>query len=271
MMTCPAKRDQASTKKGATDMKGLKPFLLTVVCIPILAMAEQQPPVVRPFMLPTFNDLKKNFQDTIPPLKKTPIIDEDKLFQAILNCYPTKSLFGLDVTLKAGANLSNSKSNSLSMEDDSFGIGSHYAGIIFEMPLYSTTENDRERERESARRQNVAQTISSFEKSFSGLNRAIRERGLNMALEKRSQVRVKKGIASITEQVGYLEKVLNAEGEVEKYKADMTAARLTLVGYCREEERRNMNNYLLSLVKKSSKEQYSGLKLDIGRLGGKKP
>lgn len=57
-------------------------------------------------------------------------------------------------------------------------------------------------------------------------------------------MRVQKGIVGTDEQVGYMEKLLGAHKTLIQSEADMTSARLAIVGRCEESKRTYLNNWL---------------------------
>ena len=86
-------------------------------------------------------------------------LDVDELFDRLMACYPEKSPFKIDVSLKAAL-----KSNKLFDVEEaaSGGLGSSYVGIVANMPLYSGSELDRQRDLEYNRRKDTAKAVSSF-------------------------------------------------------------------------------------------------------------
>ena len=94
-----------------------------------------QPPEIKPFELPTLKGDAPHYNTPTPALKPAPKIDPDAIFQTVLNCYPEKSKFKLDLNLVAGMRTNLDEYNS----DDWPEISEHYVGIVGKMPLYSTT------------------------------------------------------------------------------------------------------------------------------------
>jgi len=214
---------------------------------------------VVPFQIPTYMDVVDDFKKPIAPIKRTQKIDEEMIFNMVLACYPSKSFFdGFNVSAKAGVGLAEDFD-----VDDKSGIGKHYFGIVASLPLFDMKEFDRERERERERRENVASLVSGLVQAISSRNRAIRSLGLFTALEKRSQIRVQKGIVSVSEQVKYLEKVINWEDRLSKANAKITESRLALIGQCRDGERAKVNGYLNFIINNGGVgENESKLKMD---------
>ena len=89
--------------------------------------------------------------------------------------------------------------------DDWPEISEHYAGIVGKMPLYSTTEQARERQWEYQRRTASASTVAAFTLSLAERNYSYRIMGLYLALEARAQKRVEQGVTSVNEQIALCE------------------------------------------------------------------
>lgn len=104
---------------------------------------EQQPPIIKPFEIPTFTGKPVDWHNPKPAINKLPVINTDAIFHIINRCYPLKSGFGLEVNFRTGANYKPS-SNTLHTYDSQ----SYYAGIVANMPLYSDIEIDKERKLE---------------------------------------------------------------------------------------------------------------------------
>lgn len=169
----------------------------------------------------------------------------------MLLCYPEKSKFKIDLNLIAGV-----RSNFDEYDNDDWPeISDHYIGIVGKMPLYSTTEQSRERQWEYQRRVATATTVAAFVQSLAERNYAYRLMGLYLSLEARSQARVEKGVANVAEQVTYLEKVASTHKEVLAHEAKIVEYRLALVAMCDNGQADSMNTYLqrLAVLPKSNK------------------
>ena len=127
-----------------------------------------QPPEIKPFELPTLKGDAPHYNTSTPALKPAPKIDPDAIFQTVLNCYPEKSKFKLDLNLVAGMRTNLDEYNS----DDWPEISEHYVGIVGKMPLYSTTEQSRERQWEYQRRTATATSVASFTQALADRNYA---------------------------------------------------------------------------------------------------
>ena len=60
----------------------------------------------------------------------------------------------------------------------------------------------------------------------------------------RSQARVKQGIANITEQIGFLEKVTAAQRDILSHEAKVIENRLALISMCDNDSSKHVNTYL---------------------------
>jgi len=204
----------------------------------------EPPPDIQPFELPTLKGKAPHFITPAPALKSAPQIDPDAIFTVVNNCYPEKTKFKIDLSLVAGVRSSIDQFN----RSDWPEITDHYIGVVGEMPLYSTTEQAREREWEHKRRVNTASNVATFAQALANRNHAYREMGLYLVMEARSQARVRQGIANITEQVGFLEKVAAAQRDILKFEAQIVENRLALISMCDTARAERVNQYLKKLV-----------------------
>ena len=132
---------------------------------------------------------------------------------------------------------------------DTAGLAKYYAGIVAEMPIYSTEEIHKQRTQEYQRRGEISANIAKLLKSLADRQRALRMLGINEAAEARSQLRMNEGLAPAEEQITYLKAVADKVGDLDEANAGVVSARLTLVGQCRDEVSENVNNYLKEITK----------------------
>lgn len=198
------------------------------------------PPESKPFELPTLHGDAPHFNTPVPALLPAPKINPDIIFESVLHCYPEKSKFKIDIDIVAGMKANMDEYNT----NDWPEISEHYIGIVGKMPLYSTTEQSRERQWEYQRRTATATSVAAFTKALANRNYAYRTMGMYLALEARSQARVKKGIANVDEQIALLEKVAMTHRDVLTHEATLVEQRLALVAMCEESQSENMNRYL---------------------------
>lgn len=209
---------------------------------PFSAHAEEKTETSKPFELDTFSKNSGNFKKPIPPLQQTKKIDAEGLFQKVLACYPSRSRFDLTVKLQARYDV----------KDEDYGgeLGGYYFGVVAEMPLLDGSEQlHRQRKREYDRRKDTASGVADFIQAIAKRNQIARQIGLFSALEQRSQVRVKMGVTSITEQVDHLKKVISSQKELVTAKAKILEVRLALSGQCDSGRIEAMNGYLRGLAK----------------------
>lgn len=202
------------------------------------------PPDVKPYELPTLHGKSPHYNTPLPALKRAPKADPDAIYQAVINCYPEKSKFKLDIDLVAGMKASYDQYDTEGWPD----IGEHYVGIVGKMPLYSATELSRERQWEYQRRTATATAVAEFVDSMANRNHAYRMMGLYLSLEARSQARVAEGVANISEQVAYLESVASAQRDILKFEAKVTEHRLALAAMCDDGKAPHINTYLKNLA-----------------------
>ena len=205
---------------------------------------ENEPPQVQVFELPTLKGESPDFHTAIPALQDAPRVNPDQIYQVVTRCYPEKTKFKIDVNLVAGMRSSVDQYDSSDWPD----ITDHYIGIVGEMPLYSTTEQAREREWEHKRRVGTASQVAAFVQALANRNHAYREMGIYLAMEARSQARVKQGIANITEQIGFLEKVATAQRDILSHEAKVIENRLALISMCDNDSSKHVNTYLKKIA-----------------------
>lgn len=206
----------------------------------------QQPPKAQPYKIPTLSGDNLHFKAKPPALVKAPKIDADAVYQYVLDCYPEASKWNLDVNLRA--QIANTPDSILSSSGtNTTELGSSYLAIVASMPLYSSKELNREKERESMRRQNVATIVADFIAAIASRNHAIRELTLYRSLEARSALRVQQGITEAAEQVTYLEKVASSHNTLIKHEAKIMESRLKLAGMCDPVNEKSINHWLKNI------------------------
>lgn len=187
----------------------------------------------KPFLLPTYSGESPSIHPPEKPPTPAPAPDARDLYERALACWPVRSLFRGEVTLEG--RVRNDRSLYL---DESSGLSSGSsrasAALVARIPLYSAIELDREREREWARRVRVAESAGQFVSVLAERDKLRRQLDLLRALERRSQERVRAGVAETAEQVGFLEKVAAAEGEIVRLSGALQKARIELLGNCHE-------------------------------------
>lgn len=223
-----------------------KTLAACLLCCVSVQAEEHKPPEIKPFEIPSFTGKPVDWNHPKKAINELPKIDGDAIFNMVNRCYPLKSGFGLDISLKAGATY---KDTTGSNQINTLDSNRYYAGIVASMPLYSDVEIDKERKLEYQRRMQTTETIKAMLEGVANKRRAERLIGLYEALEARSKERVKQGIASADEQIGYLEKVATTQGDLDKANATIEASRLALIGQCRPEVMNEVNNYILGEIK----------------------
>lgn len=200
-----------------------------------------QPPALKPYEVPTLVGDQLDYHAPAAGLVKAPAIDADAIFARVMGCYPEKSKYNIDVSLRASL-----RSNpALDLEDNSSGsLGKSYVGIVASMPLYSGRELDREKDREYSRRKDTAKAVADFITAIAARNQAVREFALYRSLEARSAVRVQQGIVEASEQVGYLEKVATAQKDLIQTEARIMESRLLLAGMCDPQNANTLGSWL---------------------------
>lgn len=206
-----------------------------------------KPPHIPPYQIPTFSGQPRDFKHLDPAIKPAMDIDSDQLFKSVVNCFPERVKWGLELDAVAGSRYTD-QPNSITTFDSS-GLARHYVGVVAKMPLYSAEELNRQRQSEYTRREEVAKNVEKLLSALATQRRAKRQLGLFTSLEARSQERVALGLADATEQVSYLEKVIEAQSTLDDAEAGLDGARLALIGQCRDEMAEQVNNYILQVLK----------------------
>lgn len=187
----------------------------------------------QPFLLPTYSGESPSLHAPDKPPASGAAPDARELYERALACWPVRSLFRGEVTLEG--RLRNERGLYL---DDSSGLSSGSsrasAALVARIPLYSAIELDREREREWSRRVRVAESAGAFVSVLAERDKLRRQLDLLRALERRSQERVRAGVAETAEQVAFMEKVAASEGEIVRLSGALQKARIELLGNCHE-------------------------------------
>lgn len=204
---------------------------------------------IPPYQIPTFSGKENNFKKYgfAPPMQPAMAVDSDMLFTAVVNCFPERVPWGLELDAVGGARYA--EQNAISTFDTS-GLSRYYVGVVAKLPLYSAEELNRQRQSEYNRRGEVAKHIEALLTALSAQRRAKRQLGLFTSLEARAQERVALGLADSSEQITYLEKVIEAQSKLDDSEAGLSGARLALIGQCRDEMADAVNNHILQLIGK---------------------
>jgi hypothetical protein len=209
---------------------------------------ENKPPTIKPYQVPSFTGATVDWNNIKPAIEPKKKINGDVIFQIINKCYPLKSGFGLEVSLRSGLNYKPSTKNTNGGNDtvvQTYDSQNYYAGIVANMPLYSDVEIDKERKLEYQRRMQTTETIKGLLTAVATKRRAERLMELYTSLELRARARVRESIASTEEQITYLEKVATTQGDLDAAEAAIVGSRLALIGQCRSEVVEEVNNYIL--------------------------
>lgn len=190
---------------------------------------DKRPPL--PWHLPRF-DGAEDPRDHPPggEFERPPVLDARGLFDLVITCFPARSWWRPELALETRYTTKQQDRNALVQSAET----STYAGLVAKIPLYSSLELDREREREAARRNTVAQNVGKIEQLLAARAIARRELSLWRAIEDRSGRRVAAGVTETKEQIEAIAKVAGLESTLLTVAADLTAAKLVLVGMCVE-------------------------------------
>lgn len=173
---------------------------------------------------------------TAAPLHIDPGPDSAALFQRVIECYPSPSWFRPEVTFEARAG-----SRQFDATGASVGPG---GSIVVRVPLFSALEVDRERERESMRRVQIAQAVATYLEALVQHRLTDRALVLHRQLEARARKRVAAGVAETAEQVDYMRKVADLEAQRVTWLSKAVAARTHLVAMCSANQAGGLDQYL---------------------------
>jgi hypothetical protein len=201
-----------------------------------------------PLMVPLFDgDEQRTHQPPSGPLQRPALPNYRKLYDMVVACWPAKSWFRGDLYLEARGS-TKTRNNSATSVDATTGSvtsqGDRYVALVARIPLLSATELDRERHREADRHGKVADAVGELVSAFAERIMSLRQLALLQALEKRSQERVRMGVAETAEQVRYLEQVSTLEGKIQTLQASEIKAKLHIVAMCDELKMANIDAYL---------------------------
>ncbi len=197
-------------------------------------------------MLPTYSGEQPSIHAPEKPPAPGQAPDARDLYERALACWPVRSLFHGEVTLEG--RVRNDRGLYLDDSGLSSGTSRATATLVARLPLYSAIELDREREREWARRVRVAESAGQFVSVLAERDKLRRQLDLLRALERRSQERVRAGVAETAEQVGFMEKVAGAEGEIVRLSGMLQKARIELLGNCHEQQADALDVHIKQLL-----------------------
>lgn len=200
-----------------------------------------------PPMLPLFDGSDtRTHQPPQGELVRPVVPDYRKLYDMVLSCWPADSWFRGEVY--AEGRLSSRTNTTSSSYDATTGTlaqrGDKYVALVARIPIASAMELDKERGREADRRGKVATAVGELVGAFSERVLNARQLSLTRALEKRSQERVRVGVAETSEQVKYLEQVAMLESKIELLKAAEIKARLQIIGMCDSRKMSVIDDYV---------------------------
>ena len=153
-----------------------------------------------------------------------------ELYQRALDCWPGPSHFRAELSLEGRVSPRGSAwIDGTGQITPGAPVG---ASLVARLPLYSATELDREREREWLRRRRAAEAVGQLLTHLADRQRLRQEWGLMKVLEKRARQRVISGIVDSSEQVRYLERVADLEGQLLRQAGQIERSRLELLGFC---------------------------------------
>lgn len=215
---------------------------VAAVCVVLAGCSRADEParevkgVQAPNPFPVFDGVPRSGVMGRIPLRIDPGPDSAYLFARVLSCWPARSWFRPELSLEA-------RTGQRSATYDGGGTGTG-ASVVFRAPLYSSSELDREREREAGRREKVAGAVSAFIENLVAHRLVDRELEIWKGAESWSARRVREGVAPTTEQQEAEKRVYMLEIKRVETLAKVVNARLHLVGLCSDEKGEELSAYL---------------------------
>jgi hypothetical protein len=215
---------------------------LAVVVVMLAGCSRAQEPVREvkgiqaPNPFPAFDGVPRSGVMGREPLRIDPGPDSTYLFHRVLSCWPARSWFRPELALEVRA-------GQRSATYDGGGSGSG-AAVVFRAPIYSEQDLDREREREAARREKVAGSVSTFIENLVQHRLVDRELEIWKGAEAWSARRVREGVAATAEQQEAEKRVYLLEIKRVETLGKVVNARLHLVGLCSDDKGADLNAYL---------------------------
>lgn len=208
-----------------------------------------------PYQIPLLDGKKERTKaQPTDEYKLAPAPNARELFDMVVACWPERSWFRGELSAEARSmrrNNAASGTNTTTLDPISGNYVTQNStgndatvGLLFRVPLWSATELDKERQRESDRRATIADKIGIYVSSLAEYQLTERQMHIHRALEKRAQERVQLGIAETNEQVKGLQSVSELEGKQITNRANLIKARITLQGLCTSEKAWLIDEYL---------------------------
>ena len=180
-------------------------------------------------------------------LQNLQLPDSQILYQRTLDCWPSASHFRVELSLEGRVGQSSQSwidPNGRYMAD----ISPLGASLVARLPLYSANELDREREREWLRRRRAAEAVGQLITHLADRQRIRQELNLMKTLEVRARKRVISGIVDSSEQVRYMERVAELDGQLLRQQGHIERSRLELLGFCGQTHFAEMDRYLRTQI-----------------------
>lgn len=174
--------------------------------------------VKKVYSLPTFTSPidYRSFETPKESISFTEIV---YIFDAVMACYPATSRYGDDKDFKGG-------------------------GWVGGIPITTTERDDRLIQQEAQTRTTIISSIGTFLQAVEMRKQASRQIALYRSLESRSQERVKRGLAPVTEQITFMEKVVSAYSDYHEWNTKVISSGATVIAYCKNSDRDKVSKIL---------------------------
>lgn len=186
--------------------------------------------------MPNFDNKDKDFHVIELGVLPTVRYDFDVVFSKVEQCFPIRSYFSDSTDLKV-------TTNTLS------AVTGDAINPLYNIPFEGGSSERRLLIQEADLRLKIVALVSDFFQSIEQVQYNSRALQFYQSLEQRSKERVKRGIASVEEQVMYLEKVIKTDHDLVEWRVKFDASRLSLTAFCKDSERGGLNQYLMAYVK----------------------
>ena len=181
-----------------------------------------------PYILPTFDEQQQDFRIINKPKKlevEQAFITTMKLVQ---QCFPVQTEFDKGI--------------------EDLPKGEHAIRNIY-IPIKAGIGEKRLALMEANIRLRIVDTVEALFKAVSHHHHKSRQLQLYKSLEKRSQVRVMKGVTGLEEQTAQLDKVVQIEIEVEQARIEANSKRVALLSMCSKGKSTELDNYIRGFIK----------------------
>ena len=173
-------------------------------------------------------------------------LDARVLYQLTLDCWPVGIKHRAEISLEG--RVGQRSGSWLDSTGYLQNTSPSSVALVARLPLFSATELEREHERQWQRRRRAAETVGHLVSLLADRQRLTQELGLIKMMESRARQRVLAGIVDSTEQVRYMERVADLDGQLLRMGGQVEKSKLELMGFCSPEHSEALEGYLKTHV-----------------------